>query len=623
MAGTLLLISRNKTPPLFDTKIQKLKNAVDSTLGTFFHDIIYRKMNSYSFLIEFRKNDTGKFYQNPDGSWLSYEGIVFHLHDTKAHTAESLMKLYQKYDRDFPNHIDGHFVIKLYDATRDRFWVVNDIIKNKTNYVTETGDFVLFTPFLVTAGIIREPVLDQEAFNEFMWRYYLLSFRSMLKDVERLRPASLYEYVNGKLKREDYWDWPHQYTNIPFNQAVDRTAASMQESARLIHQTIGEPCIDFTMGQDTRQVISAFTNQKIPFTSSTFGKSDFYEVQSVQMMAKKYGIEHHNIQIKQDFLDNLYGNFKKAVLLSNCEEPGHIMARIMYMRENQRLLGNPLLNGQEGHFYKNGLWDEMYTFNLYREPAGFKIDMFLKLRALSKNYPDNIFIPEYLKIKANSRQYFFDVINKSLSKHLTSPVSIQADKFDCNHWLNFENVANSVANVVHNSVSILYLRRNLELALQIPVRWKFNLSKYQRAVVHYLDPRLASERTDFGGVTMTPKNLLTYFPFLFRYYHFQSTRFRNKLKMRLGLKVITHLQEAWDYLPVYQKLYAETDIRENLDYSRMNLASIILPRPWRELILKSKTSDFQKIDDYDYLLKIAGTEYFLKTARAFWDLKKE
>ena len=595
-----------------------MEKSIEQTIGSFFTKIFYRELNPFCFLIEFRKNNQIKFFQDSDGSWLSYEGIIFDLDDTKIHTAESLMDLYYNHECNFPNYIDGHFVIKLYDAKKNRIWIINDIIKNKTNYLTESNDFILFTPFLITTGIIHEPVLDQEAFNEFMWRYYILSFRSLLKDVERLRPASVYEYRDGKVHYKSYWNWPHQYTQMSFENAVDKTVTSMQESARLIHQTIGAPCIDFTMGQDTRQVISAFTSQNIPFTPSTFGKSNFYEVQNVQKISQNNGIvNHNNIQIEQQYLDDIYGYFKKAVLLSNCEEPGHIISRIMYMREIQKKIGDPIINGQDGHFYKNGLWDEMYTFNFYREPESFNIDMFLKLRAMSKKYSDNIFNPDFLSVKANSKNYFSEMIQHSIGNHLDSPVSIQVDKFDCFHWLNFDYVANSVSNTIHNSISMLLLRRNLELALQIPVKWKFNLSKYQRAIVHRLDPGLASEKTDFGGVTMTPKNIFTYPPFLLRYFYFQSARFRNKLKTRLGIKVITHIQEAWDYLPIYQKLYTNTDIRENLDYFSMNLAQILSKKRWQKYIENTETEDFQRIDNYDFLFKITSIEYFLQTAKKF------
>lgn len=618
MAGTLLFIAKQKNSTDYNSKKRWLKLQIEEIFSQYFHKINYIETSENAFLVEFRKNENdGKFFNDHSGSWLTFEGVVFDLMETKSHSAESLFNLYQKYGSDFPNKIDGHYVIKLYDAHKNRYWVINDIIKNKTNYICETKDYIMFTPFAVTIGLIQEPEIDLYAMNEFLWRYYILSFRSMLKGVKRLEPASLYEYKNRQLSRSDFWDWPHHFTNRSFHDVVDETVASMQESARLIENTIGNPCIDFTMGQDTRQVISAFTNQKLNFTTSTFGKSDFYELQKVKEMATRHDIIHHNIKLTTTYLDHLFDYFKKAVILSSCEEPGHILSRILFMRESQKEFGNPLLNGQEGHFYKNGLWDEMYTLNFYREPKSFNTDLFLKIRALSKNYHEDIFTDEFISIKNDSKNYFKTIIMNSIKNHLKSPVSIQVDKFDCNHWLNFENVANSAANIIHNSISILYLRRNLELALQVPVQWKFNMSKYQRAVVHNLDPYLAAERSDFGGVTMTPKNVLTYIPFFIRYYYFQTDRFRNKLKTWLGLNVVTHIQEAWDYLPVYQKLYRETNLIDSLYYDKMNLSEILKSQSWKKLIENSYQDHWQRIDNYDFLLKIASIECLLNFAKKF------
>lgn len=617
MAGTLLLINKdlNRQTEFHDLS-QRFKIASEKIYGKYFHKIIPHTDESSYLLIEFRKNDVIKYYKNKQGSWLTYEGNIFAIDKTQKLNAKELWDLYQQYGTDFANQLDGHFVIKIYDKQTDNFLVINDIIKNKTNFVINTEAQLLFTPLLLFSAMIEKPVLDQHAFNEFLWRYYILSNRSILENSVRLEPASIYKISNGHIFRETYWQWPHKFSDISYNNSVDSMVTSMQETARLIYHSFGKPSIDLTMGQDSRQIVAAFTNQKIPMATAIYGKPDFYEVVGVKDMAERHGYELHNIQLESDFLDSLWNNFDDGVILGNCEQPGFLLGRILYMKRKYSEFGNVSLNGFVGYFYKNGLWDELYTLNLYREPRHFNIDRFLQFRAMSKNYNDTIFQPDFLKIKAQTRDYLTKIVQASVADYCDSPVSIQVDRFSLYHWLNFGITGNATIDLIFDNLSPLMLRRNLELALEIPVQWKFNLSKWQRDVVYQLDPELAKEKTDFGGVNMVPKNVFTYIPFAAKYYYFQSARLRNKLKSRLGLKPVTHLQEAWDYLPVYKQLADQRQFRENLDYQKMSLAPILDKENWSYLIDSMYKNDASDVDDYEYLFKLVTIEHFLSLAQS-------
>ena len=612
MAGTLLLIKKDKvSTDSFQNLKDKLKKKVEVVFAEHFPMINYRETDQNSFLVEFRKNTEEKFYGDTNGNWLTFEGTVFALKETKALSAESLLKLYLKSPEKFPNSLDGHFVIKIFDSIRNEYLIINDFIKNKTNFLCETKDYILFTPFVLTTTIIKKPELDLEAFNEFMWRYYILSERSILKGVQRLAPASKYMVNDGSLSQEKYWEWPKEYSKISFREAVASMQKSMKETARLISDKYGTPCIDFTMGQDSRQVISSFLNQDLEITTTTFGKPNFYEVKKIKEIAKSFNIENKTIELEEDYTDNLWPHFKKSILLGSCEEPGYLLGRIMYMREQQAKLAKVSLNGMDGHFYKNGLWDEMYTFNFYREPKAFNVNSFLKLRALSSKYPDTIFSEEFKKVKEKSTVYFKEIVDRSISNYLKSPVSMQVDRFDLYHWLNFTTVSNNTGNLTHNSISPLLLRRNLELAIKLPVKWKFNLSKFQRAVVYGMHKSFARVRTDFAGVNMVPKNILTIIPFYIRYFYFQSARLRNKIKSKLGFQVTSHLHEAWDYLPLYKNLLGEIKQMQLLDYENMHLASIIKEEEWNAFLRKYRNTDELRMNEYEFLFKLVSIEIIL------------
>lgn len=619
MAGSFLLISKNHKKNNIDSLFTKIEQYLNKNLVDYFKDVNYYRPQSDCIVINFKKDNIKKFYQDGQNNWITYEGTVFGLNKTKIYTASNILNLYKDHSTNFVNYLDGHFVIKIYDATKQEFLIINDFIKNKTNYYTESEDFIIFSPILILTALIKRPMVDKKALNEFLWRYYILSNRTIFKDVNRLKPATIYIIQNRKIETEKYWDWPKSYTNLCFKDSVQKTVNSLQETARLISK-LGKPVIDFTMGQDSRQIVSSFTSQGIEFSTSVFGKSDFCEVQNVKKMSNRHNIENYNITLNNDYQNNPYKYFLKSILLGSSEEPGYMLGRIMYMRNQQSKFGSLVLNGMDGHFYKNGLWDEMYTFNFYKEPKKFNIDTFLKMRALSNDYKSDIFNKKINQIKQESEQYFTNLVTRSIKDYINAPVSIQVDKFDLYHWLNFCIAANSACNTITNSISPLLLRRNLEFALKVPVQWKFNLSKYQRAIVYNMDQELAKEKTDFAGVNMVPKNIFTYFPFYFKYFYHQSNRLKNKIKSKLGLNVKTHIQDAWDYLPIYKNLFNNSELQLLIYYKNMHLNNIILQENWNNFVAKFQEPNQCTIADYEYILKIAGLEILLKEADKIYDL---
>lgn len=617
MAGTLLLISKDKrNTEQFPLKVEQLKKYTKDTFGGYFNYIIFHNLNQTSFLIEFRQDKREKFYEDEEGNWLTFEGVVFALRKTLCYNAKDLWELYQNADSaiDFANELDGHFVIKLYDAKNDNYLVINDFIKNKTNYFAENDDYFLFTPFACTAGVIIKPELDLYAFNEFMWRYYILSNRSMLKNVRKLGGATVFSIKSRDKEEYNYWDVPKKQSHLSLSKEVEKMVKSLKETANLISNTYGNACLDFTQGQDSRQIVSSFKVQNLPFVTTTFGEDSFEEVKKVKEIASCPIIPNVNIQLNDDYYNHLWDYFSKAILLGSCEEPGYLLGRILFMREQQIKLGNAVLNGAGGPFYKDCFWEDIYAFNFFREPKEMNIDKYLNLRTLNKNYNDSIFKENFLNIKKESRKYFREMIENNFTGYQDASFVTKIDKFSLNHYQNYGIVSNSTANTLVNSISPFLLRRNLEIGLSLPLKWRAFKSQFQRLVMYELDPSLAREKTDFGGINMVPKNIFTYIPFFLRYFWFQSKKLRNKILTKIGFNPTTHLQEAWDYLPVYKLLFQDMNFQKNLIYEDMCLSEIIKEDEWNKFLYKFQNNDFQTLNNFEYLFKIISVEYFMKRA---------
>ncbi|MBN2425568.1 MAG: hypothetical protein JXR46_14555 [Calditrichaceae bacterium] len=616
MAGNLLLISKKPNNPEFNDKKNKLIKFIDQTLRPYFNGVNYYSESDDYFLTEFKKDNRPKMYRDSKNNWLVFEGMVFSLNETKTFNAEELWKLYKQDERRFADKLDGHFVIKLYDAEQDKYLIINDFIKAKTNYYVETDEYILFTPFLITSGIIINTEPDLEALNEYFWRYYVLSEKTLFRDVKRLSPASIYEIKNSKISKRTYWEFPKELTKSSFDESVSNFVDSIKETARLMHSVFGKPSSDLTQGQDSRIIMSAFLKQNLPVTTTIFGEDNFSEVKNVALMAKRHHLDHHTLHIKADFDEHIWEYFKRAVILGSGDEPGYLLGRILHMRDQQAEYGNVLLNGAGGPFYKDCFWEEVYALNFYREPGKIDPGKFLKLRIMNKNYEDSFFSNAFLKVKLNSANYFLAMLEDSIAGYKHLPISMQIDKFALYKWQNYALTGNNVSNIAYNSFSPLLLRRNLEIGVNMPAQWRWNKSKFQRTVMYAIDPALAREKTDFGGINMVPKNAITFIPFYFRYVFKQSERMRNKMLNRLGYKVKTHLQAAWDYIPVYKRLFEHEEMQKLLHYPVMHMAAFLDADKWKDYTGRFAQKKINNQNDFEHLYKIATMEYLLKLAKS-------
>ncbi len=620
MAGVLLFNAiSEKGLKNFDHKIKALEKCLtDQFNGSPYFTAKYLRPNPHTCLFLFQKHKQNKYYFDAAGNWLAYEGRVFALRESLCYSAKDLWRLYRRYGSRFPDYLDGHFVIKLYDQQTDELWIVTDFIKSKANYLCQTEHFVMITPFLLPTAIIQKPEIDWHAFNEFLWRYYILSYRTILKNTKRLAPATIYRIKRNKIRTQKYWHWPHEYTDFPLQSCIRRISHNIQESAHLISENLGRPLIEFTMGQDSRQILSGFTSQKLNFTTAIYGRPSFLEVARVKEMAHRHHFENHHIQLGADITNNPWHFYKQGIIWGNCEEPGYLIGRILYMRLQYLALTSLVLNGVHGRFYKDGLWNELYVFNLYREPKEFNIDLFLKYRAMNKNYPDHIFTKPFQTLKQHSRDYFHDMVTSSIQGYQESPVAIQVDKFDMQHYANFGLVSNNICSLTMDLISPLLLRRNMELAITVPVKWKYNLSHLQRGVVSLLDPSLAKEKTDMCGINMTPKTDINYLFHLARYYACQAQKLQDKFKRLMGKSPLNQLQKAWNYLPLYQKVFQNEEFQQLMQFDRMELSALLDKSEWNRFLKQYTQKDFQTVDRYEFLYKLASIEYFLIQAKRLW-----
>ncbi|HXE56431.1 MAG TPA: asparagine synthase (glutamine-hydrolyzing) [Gemmatimonadales bacterium] len=164
-------------------------------------------------------------YYNEDRSVRAvFNGEIYNFRELRAELAarghrfasgadgEVIAHLWEELGPAFPARLNGMFAIALHDRRRHRVLLVRDQLGIKPLYAAFTPGAVVFgseiKALLASALVPRR--LDLDAVGQFLGWEYVPAPRTLLVDVEKLRPAELVEIDlrTGAVRREEYWRPP-------------------------------------------------------------------------------------------------------------------------------------------------------------------------------------------------------------------------------------------------------------------------------------------------------------------------------------------------------------------------------------------------------------------------------
>lgn len=125
---------------------------------------------------------------------------------TKSDT-EVLIRLYQKYDTEFLNKLNGAFSFVIYDKQKDRFFGARDRYGKKPfYYYTKDNQFIfssLIKPIISILGFT--PKLNKVALSQYLQYFTPLSPNTFYTDILKLDSGSYLLYENNKLFIKKYY----------------------------------------------------------------------------------------------------------------------------------------------------------------------------------------------------------------------------------------------------------------------------------------------------------------------------------------------------------------------------------------------------------------------------------
>ncbi len=250
---------------------------------------------------------------------------------------EVLIRLYQKYDIDFLNLLNGAFSFCIYDIKKERYFCARDRYGKKPFYYFEQdGKFIfssMIKPIIKLLGYT--PKLNKVALSQYLQYFTPLAPHTFYQDILKLDKSSYLLYEKGKLSIKKYY-------KIKTYKAIKDEKSALESIEKLLVNSVQQRLKSdvevgtlLSGGIDSSLISTIYaqhTNHQINTFSVGYKTNKKYcELPYASIVAKNINSNHKSLEIGQrEFIYSLEDVFE------NLEEPHADPASIPLMASNKR-----------------------------------------------------------------------------------------------------------------------------------------------------------------------------------------------------------------------------------------------------------------------------------------------
>ena len=261
--------------------------------------------------------------RNEDGSiWISFNGEIYNYRELKAGLdpqrhrfasqtdSEVLLHLYEERGAEGFKLLNGMFAFALYDARREKLFLVRDHLGVKPLYYTEANGQLLFGSEIkaILAANVYSPEIDWQSAHDFFSFLYVPAPQTIFRGIHALPPAHWLEYdlrARRIVKIERYWnvaDWGTRNARaneIELSSELRQLMTDAVEKQMMADVPLGA---FLSGGVDSNVIVGLMASQSKQVKTFTvlFDEPEmtYYDERvEAQRVADKFATEHHELMI--------------------------------------------------------------------------------------------------------------------------------------------------------------------------------------------------------------------------------------------------------------------------------------------------------------------------------------
>lgn len=261
---------------------------------------------------------------NEDGTiWIVYNGEIYnhrqlrdelkqlgHHFCTNSDT-EVIVHLYEELGERFVEKLNGMFAIAIWDGNQQKLLLARDHLGQKPLFYSQSSQEFWFgseiKAILVTSNQNRE--IDLEALNHYLSLRFIPSPQTMFRGVQKLPPAHVLIFQNGKINLRQYW-------SLSFRQNHSLSESDLIEELRKrLVQTVKTHLVSdvpvgalLSGGLDSSMIVALMaTELGVSFKTFSIGvdEQDFDEIPYARLVADHFYTEHIEQRVNLDLMTSL------------------------------------------------------------------------------------------------------------------------------------------------------------------------------------------------------------------------------------------------------------------------------------------------------------------------------
>ena len=227
---------------------------------------------------------------------------------------ETILHLYQEYERDCVQHLRGMFAFAIWDRLKQELFIARDRFGVKPLYYVHTDDGSLYfaseIKALLDVGAVKAAI-NFNALPDQLANHGTSGDETLFAGIKRLLPGHTMLWKDGRLTIREFWDLDFEPKDDSRTEAeyVEEWSGLFEESVRLRLMS-DVPLGMFLSGGIDSSAIAAVMSKMIDGPIKTFSvgfaEREANELEYARIVSRAFGTDHHEITVTpQQFFEVL------------------------------------------------------------------------------------------------------------------------------------------------------------------------------------------------------------------------------------------------------------------------------------------------------------------------------
>lgn len=223
---------------------------------------------------------------------------------------EVLIRLYQKYEEDFLNKINGMFSFCLYDMKKEKYFCARDRYGKKPFFYYHKDNKFIFSSSInsIIKLLGNTPKLNKVALSQYVQYFVPIAPNTFYQDINSLEAATYFTLQNNDLKKKRYYKINTYKAVKDENEALEKIEETLIKSieARLVSDVeVGSLLSGGVDSSLVSALYSKITNKQINTFSVGYSEyKNYCELDYADITAKYISSNHTILEIgKDDFIN--------------------------------------------------------------------------------------------------------------------------------------------------------------------------------------------------------------------------------------------------------------------------------------------------------------------------------